>query len=128
MLTHCQACYFDTNFLHFVYYEPLWGKQYTELQYIKLQFLTNLMKMQQSGWSFTKRVIFCPALFILVNQRGGRRSIFKNKLSGIIQFLATDNTLKLMKNAFYFNLKALFVLKKSKFSFWFFGHIEKWLD
>lgn len=49
MLTHCQACYFDTNFLHFVYYEPLWGKQYNEPQYIKLQFLTYLIKMQQSG-------------------------------------------------------------------------------
>ena len=31
------------------------------------------------------------------------------------QFLATENSLKVMKNAFYFTLKALFVLKIFKF-------------
>ena len=33
-----------------------------------------------------------------------------------------------MKNAFYFTLKALFVLKVFKFSCWHFGHAEKRLD
>ena len=32
------------------------------------------------------------------------------------------------KNAFYFTLKALFVLKVFKFLFWIFGHVEKILD
>ena len=36
---------------------------------------------------------------------------FKDTLSGWRQFLATESPLKMMKNAFYFTLKALFVLK-----------------
>ena len=32
-------------------------------------------------------------------------------LSGLRQFLATESPLKIMKNAFYFTSKALFVLK-----------------
>ena len=37
---------------------------------------------------------------------------------------------KMMKNAFYFILKALFVLKIFKFLSWLFGHLEKtpWLE
>ena len=37
---------------------------------------------------------------------------------------------KLFKNAFYFVLKALFILKVFKFLSWFFGHVEKttWLE
>ena len=31
-----------------------------------------------------------------------------------------------MKNAFYFTLKALFLLKIFKFLSWLFGHFEKW--
>ena len=33
-----------------------------------------------------------------------------------------------MKNAFYFILKALFVLKIFKFLSWLFGRAEKWFD
>ena len=43
----------------------------------------------------------------------------KGALSGLRQFLATKSTLKMMKNAFCFTSKALFVLKVFKFlSFW----------
>ena len=31
----------------------------------------------------------------------------------------------MMKNIFYFTLKALFVLETFQFSFWIFGHVEK---
>ena len=34
----------------------------------------------------------------------------------------------MMKNAFYFMSKALFVLKKFKFLSWLFGHVAKRLD
>ena len=40
---------------------------------------------------------------------------FKGTLSGLSQFLATESPLKMMKNAFYFTSKALFVLKIFKF-------------
>ena len=40
---------------------------------------------------------------------------FKGSLSGLRQFLATKSPLKMMKNAFHFTLKALFVLKIFKF-------------
>ena len=36
-----------------------------------------------------------------------------------------DSPSKMMKNAFYFILKALFVLKIFKFLSWLFGHVEK---
>ena len=35
----------------------------------------------------------------------------KGTLVGLRQFLKTENPLKVMKNAFYFNLKYFFVLK-----------------
>ena len=40
---------------------------------------------------------------------------FKGALSGLRQFLATENPLKMMKNAFYSTSKVLFVLKIFKF-------------
>ena len=39
--------------------------------------------------------------------------------------IASLKPLKIMKNAFYFILKALFVLKIFKFSSWLFGHVGK---
>ena len=43
------------------------------------------------------------------------KEILKGALSGLRQFLAAESPLKVMKNAFYFTSKALFVLKMSKF-------------
>ena len=40
---------------------------------------------------------------------------FTGTLSSLRQFLATKSPLKVMKNAFYFKSKALFVLKIFKF-------------
>ena len=39
--------------------------------------------------------------------------------------LATVSTLKMMKNTFYFTLKALFLFKTFKFLSWSFVHVEK---
>ena len=44
------------------------------------------------------------------------KSLLKSALSGLIEFLATESPLKMMKNAFNFTLKSLFlVLKMFKF-------------
>ena len=40
-------------------------------------------------------------------------------------FLATESTLKMLKNAFYFTLEALLVLKVFKFLSWIYSHVEK---
>ena len=53
---------------------------------------------------------------------------FKGAPSGLRQFLATESPLKIMKNVFYFTLKAFFVPKIFKFLSWFFGHVVKLLD
>ena len=45
----------------------------------------------------------------------------------MIQFLATESLLKMMKNA-YFTLKSLFILEIFKFLSRLFGHVEKQLD
>ena len=42
--------------------------------------------------------------------------IIKGGLEGLRQFLITENPLKMIKNAFYFTLKALFFLKIFRFS------------
>ena len=52
----------------------------------------------------------------------------KGALSGLRQFLANERPLKVMKNAFYFTLKAHFVLKIFKFLSRIFRHVEKRLD
>ena len=41
----------------------------------------------------------------------GQLSYIKGQLSGLRQFLAIESPLKMIKNAFYFTFKALFVLK-----------------
>ena len=45
-------------------------------------------------------------------------------------FTSMESPLKMMKNAFYFILKALFILKIFKFLSWHFGHVGKtaWLE
>ena len=53
---------------------------------------------------------------------------FKGPLSGLRQFLTIKNPLKMMKNAFYFMLKALFFLEIPTFLSWIFGCAEKRLD
>ena len=53
---------------------------------------------------------------------------FKDALTGLTQCLATENPLKVIKNAFYFTSKAFFVLKVFRFLTWLFGHVSKQLD
>ena len=43
-------------------------------------------------------------------------------------FLAIESSLKMMKNAFYFTSKTLFVLNTFKFLSWFFGQVAKGFD
>ena len=40
--------------------------------------------------------------------------LFKGALSGLRQFFAIESPLKMMRNAFYFTSKALFVIKVFK--------------
>ena len=57
----------------------------------------------------------CQPLHVSINKP------FKGALSDLKQFLANESPLKIMKKAFYFTLKDLFVLKIFKFfvlTFW----------
>ena len=47
----------------------------------------------------------------------------KGALSGLRQFLVNENHLKMVKNAFHFTLKALFVFKIFTFLFLLFNHV-----
>ena len=51
-------------------------------------------------------------------------------LSKKLCYLLIERLLKVMRNTFYFTLKALFVLKIFKFLSWLFGHVGKtaWLE
>ena len=48
----------------------------------------------------------------------------------IVFIYFNDSPLKIIRKAFYFILKALFVLKIFKFLSWLFGHVDKtaWLE
>ena len=50
--------------------------------------------------------------------------------SKVRDFFITESPLKMIKNAFCFTLKSLFVCKIFKFLSWVFGHVEKtvWLE
>ena len=48
--------------------------------------------------------------------------------SKVWDIFAPESPLKMMKNAFYLTLEALFVLKIFKFLSWLFGHVAKRLD
>ena len=52
----------------------------------------------------------------------------KGALLGLSQLLATERHLKMMKDAFYFTSKALFVLKIFKFLSGLCGHVSKQVD
>ena len=52
----------------------------------------------------------------------------KGTILGLRQLWATESHLKMMKNAFYFTSKTLFVLKIFKFLSCLFGHVAKRLD
>ena len=53
---------------------------------------------------------------------------FSCELSGLRKFWPTESPLKMMKNDFYFTLKALFVLKIFIILSWLSDHVGKWLD
>ena len=50
------------------------------------------------------------------------------ELSGLRQFLAIQSSLEMMKNAFYFTLKALFILNIFSFLLLLFAHVEQRFD
>ena len=54
-----------------------------------------------------------------------RDTPMKGSLSGLGHFLTIEDSLKMVKNAFYVTSKLLFALKIFKFLSWFFGHIAR---
>ena len=54
-------------------------------------------------------------------------NFFKDPLSGMRQFLTNERPLKMMKDAFYFMLKDLFILEIFTLLFWFFGYVKNGL-
>ena len=64
----------------------------------------------------------------MINNRVNRQFYFIGALSGMKNISATESLLKMMKSAFYFTLKALFILTILQFTSSLFSHVEKWLD
>ena len=89
----------------------------------------NDVKWESAWWKQNVKEVTFIALreFPLCNTR--RKDVFfKGTFSGLREFLSTESPLKMMKNAFYFTLKALFVLKIFNFLSLLFSHVEKQLD
>ena len=76
--------------------------------------------------------LLCPLFIIhwrkLQKVKAINKDIIKGPIPCLRQFLKNENPLKMMKNAFYFMLKTLFVLGIITFLSWLFGYAEKRLD
>ena len=77
-------------------------------------------------WNFSHCLgaIYGKHVLIKAPARSGS-NFFKGALLGLRHFLAIESTLKMIKNAFYFTSKALFVLKIFKFLSCFFWSCNK---
>ena len=87
---------------------------------------SQILKMSQSH---ATNIVKGPK-FLLIWQQIRDKNSWKHymlKAHSLVwdKILATENPLKLMKNAFYFILKTLLIRKVFNFLFWVFGHIEK---
>ena len=90
-----------------------------------------MMLQHRCSFHFNCKTFFREQLFYRTSTDDGfwmKDNILKGALSNLRQLLATKSPLKMMKNAFYFTLKAFFSLTILKFLFWLFGHAWKWLD
>ena len=75
-----------------------------------------ILELWQSGFLLDQKNLIFGIHYI---------ATLKGAIQVLGQFLITGSTSKIMKNAFYFTLKARFVLKIFKFLSWLFGHVEK---
>ena len=81
---------------------------------------------QQLLEKIRQTMIFEKELLIWRFHKDNRHN--KCTFSCLRKFLATESPLEMIKNAFYFISKALFVLNMFKLLFWLFGHVAKRLD
>ena len=84
-------------------------------RHILVRIIILRLKWGDNGGNLPIVYIDILIFFLLIMSRRSFYLILKGTLSGLRQFLATESPLKMMKNAFYFTSKALFVLKISKF-------------
>ena len=80
------------------------------------------MKIECFVWNFTEIESFEHC-----NKATKEPRKVKGALSGLRKFLAIESPLKMMKNAYYFTPRALFVTIAFKFLSWLFGHVAKQL-
>ena len=73
---------------------------------------------------------YLHVLIVLYNALTVWKSSDSQLPKNICAICFNDGSSKMMKNAFYFILKAIFVLKIFRFLSWIFGHVEKtvWLE
>ena len=103
-------------------------------------FLSLQMKIKYEQW-FTVHVnladalasplqMFCynPHINGKISEKFLKFSLKVHSRASLRQSVTTESFLKMMKNVFYFMLKALFFLEIFTFLFWFFGYVEKQLD
>ena len=96
------------------------------LLFVSLTWLTNkssIMNLLPNDITSCSFAILPPCNLCTCNDFSIFPCRFKGALSGLRRFLATESPLKMMKNGFYFTLKALFVLEIFKCLSRLFGHV-----
>ena len=92
----------------------------------------NMKKEKWKWWNCLKYSTIIKSIhFLFIRVERAIQSLrieLKGALSSLRQFLATEISLKMMKKAFHFIIKALLVLKIFKLSYWIFTHVKKRLD
>ena len=122
---YCSYRYFWCTSFFFRYFS-FWRKS----KYVDISYLT--LSVQRISERCIERKIklnfyFHTSLWCLKRFYEGLKADTHLPKNGIICF--NDSSSKMMKNAFYFTLKAFFLLKIFKFLSWLFGHVGKtaWL-
>ena len=104
-------------------YESLAAPTGRQLIFFKLKMGSRDSASPHASFILTRKyffiVSFTSVIYNLLSRYSNARNLnlclLKGALSGLRKFLAIESPLKLMKNAFYFISKALFVLKIFKF-------------
>ena len=94
---------------------------FAEIYFFRNVFLVFLSLLLYLNVNFCTWFRFMPAAIVKARPSPSKRNC-------VVCFI--ENPLKMIKNAFYFMLKASFILKVFKFLSWRFGHAEKmvWLE
>ena len=96
-----------------------------DFKVLSKQFWRCKNRLQQNQHTVTEWINVSNNIIEMPNLSIANFKVGLSPSKNILFYFFNESSLKMMKNAFYFILKALFVLKIFKFLSWHLGHVEK---